>query len=259
MSPAIAAAIDATVKGGARATRLSAATGDCTLHHAGEIVAILERLRLQRTLTTVEFGEGYAIVSSLLELRRDVGAMVFDIARDAEQNRRLFAAQRLSFVAELDSIPITFDTPAASLVACTDGPAALVEFPKALVRLQRREWFRVSLPLDPPIRCTLFDAQGNASPARAVDLSCGGAALEFDDQGGLSCELDSEHELILSLPEIGRIALDARPTSVKPTFAADNATPSRVRIGFRFVAIPAKIASQLQRYVNRVELTRRKG
>ena len=179
----MSATINTLVKGVTRAARLSTASDDCTLHHAGEIVSILERLRLQGALATVEFGDGHAIVSSLLELRRDVSALIFDISRDPEQNRRLFAAQRLSFVAELDSIPIAFDTSAPSLVACADGPAALVEFPRSLVRLQRREWFRVSLPLDPPIRCTVFDAQGNASPARAVDLSCGGAALEVDDEG----------------------------------------------------------------------------
>ncbi len=254
----MSAPINAPGTGITRAARLSAASDDYTLHHPGEIVAILERLRAQRALATVEFGDGHAIVSSLLELRRNVSAMIFDIARDPEQNRRLFAAQRLSFVAELDNIPIAFDTSAPSLVACADGPAALVEFPRALVRLQRREWFRVALPLDPPIRCTVFDAQGNASPARAVDLSCGGAALEVDDQGCALCEPDSEHELILSLPEVGRIALDAKLRSVKPAPASPKGSPSRVRVGFRFVAIPAKIASQIQRYVNRVELMRRK-
>ncbi len=240
-----------------------AATGDdYTLHHAGEILAILERLRLERALAAVEFGDAvgykYAFVSSLLELRRDIGAMIFDISRDPEQNRRLFAAQRLSFVAELDNIPIAFDTCAPSLVACADGPAALVGFPKALVRLQRREWFRVSLPIDPPIRCTVFDAEGNASPARVVDLSCGGAALEIEGAGRAPCEADSKHELILSLPEVGRIALEARLSSVKSAPMSASGSPARTRIGFRFVAIPAKIASQIQRYVNRVELMRRK-
>lgn len=259
----MSAAPNTIVAGVTRAPRSSIASDGCTLHHAGEILAILERLRLQRALATVEFGDEdgykYAIVSSLLQLRRDVSAMIFDIARDPEQNRRLFAAQRLSFVAELDNIPIAFDTSAPSLVTCADGHAALVEFPRALVRLQRREWFRVSLPLEPQIRCTVFDAQGNASPARVVDLSCGGAALEVEDEGCALREQESEHELILSLPEIGRIALDAKLRSLKPTFPSAIGAPSRVRIGFRFVSIPAKIASQIQRYVNRVELMRRKG
>lgn len=232
---------------------------DYTLHRTGEIVAILERLRIARALATVEFGDGHAIVSSLLELRRDCRVMIFDIARDPDQNRRLFASQRLSFVTELDNIPIAFETGAASLVNCADGPAALVKFPASLVRLQRREWFRVPLPLDPPIRCTVLDARGNASPALAVDLSCGGAGLIVEDHAGTLREPGSEHELILSLPEVGHIALDAKLSSVKSTQPSQNGAASKIRVGFRFEAVPAKIASQIQRYVNRVELMRKKN
>lgn len=229
-----------------------------TLHHAGEIVTILERLRRQRALATVEFGDGHAIVSSLLELRRDAGVMIFDIARDPDQNRRLFASERLSFVTELDNIPITFETAAPSLIAYADGPAAVVGFPASLVRLQRREWFRVSLPLDPPIRCTVFDSRGNASPAQAVDLSCGGAGLVVEDVGGALREAGSEHELVLSLPEIGRITLDAKLSSVKPTPPSPGEPASKIRVGFRFESVSPKLASQIQRYVNRVELMRKK-
>lgn len=229
-----------------------------TLHHAGEIAAILERLRSERALTTIEFCDGHTIVSSLLELRRDAGVMIVDIARDPEQNRRLFASERLSFVSELDRIPITFDTAAPALVARADGPAAVVEFPRALVRLQRREWFRVSLPIDPPVRCTVLDARGNASPARAVDLSCGGAGLVVDDAGHTLSRAGSEHELIFSLPEIGRIALDARLSSVKPPTPLTDGVAAKVRVGFRFESMSPKLASQIQRYVNRVELTRKK-
>lgn len=227
-----------------------------TLRHTGEIVAILERLRRERTLTTVEFGDGHAIVSSLLELRRDAGTMIFDIASDAEQNRRLFASQRLSFVTELDNIHITFETAAPSLVACSDGPAAAAGLPTALVRLQRREWFRVSLPLEPAIRCTVLDRHGNASPARAVDLSCGGAGLVVDERGDALGEPGTKHELILSLPEVGRIAIDARLSSVQETPALQAGASSRLRVGFRFESVPPKLANQIQRYVNRVELMR---
>ena len=230
-----------------------------TLHHSGEIAAILERLRSERTLTTIAFRDGHAIVSSLLEVRRDAGIMIFDIARDPEQNRRLFASERLSFATELDHIPITFDTAAAALVACADGPAAVVEIPRTLVRLQRREWFRVSLPIDSPIRCTVLDARGNASPAHAVDLSCGGAGLVVDDAGYALGQAGSEHELIFSLPEIGRITLDAKLSSVKPTPPSPGGPTSKIRVGFRFESVSPKLASQIQRYVNRVELLRKKG
>lgn len=228
---------------------------DCTLRHKGEILAIIERMKRDRALTTVEFGDGNAIVSSVLEVRRDANAIIFDVARDPDQNRQLFASQSLAFVTELDHIRIAFATRAASLVALGDGPAAVVDMPNELVRLQRREWFRAALPTNPPIRCTVLDADGNAMPAMAVDLSCGGAAVLVDDPASCRSKAGTAHELILSLPEIGRLELHATLRTVTPLGrSAPNGKPGNVRMGFRFEALPPKTASQIQRYVQHIEV-----
>lgn len=226
----------------------------CTLNHKIDIFAIIERMRRERTLTTVEFDDHHAIVSSVLEVRREAGAMVFDVARDPEQNRRLFASQSLSFMTELDNIQISFETGAPSLTSSVDGPAAVVDLPSAVVRLQRREWFRAALPVQPPIRCTLLDQDGNAVPGQTIDLSEGGAAVIVDDPAGARALPGSGHELILSLPEVGRLELDATLCTVMPVAGSMRHEGSQVRMGFRFQSVPAKTASQIQRYVQRIEV-----
>ncbi len=223
------------------------------LDHPVDIVAILERLHRERALTTVEFGDGDAIVSSVLEVRRDAKVLVFDVARDADSNRRLFASQTLSFATELDQISIAFETRAPSLVAYSDGPAAVVDLPARIVRLQRREWFRAALPLHPPIRCTVLDAHGNASPAQAIDLSEGGAGIVVDDPA-LDAEPGSDHELVLSLPDVGRLELDANLRTVRPAVDKPGSQGSKVRLGFRFDRVPPKTAARIQRYVQRLEV-----
>jgi c-di-GMP-binding flagellar brake protein YcgR len=229
-----------------------------SVHNRGEIMAILEQLGRERALIAIEFGDGHAIVSSVLALRPETRTMIVDIARDEERTRRMFAAQRLSFEAELDHIRIAFQTRAPSLVSFFDGPAAAVDIPTAVTRLQRREWFRVPLPDGLPIRCTVLDREGNACPAHAVDLSCGGAGLVVDiDPRGLG-EPGSVHELILSLPEVGRLELDAKLRSVAPALPGRDGELPKVRAGFRFESVPPKTTTQIQRFVNRVEVMRRK-
>jgi flagellar brake protein len=229
---------------------------DYALRHRGEILSILDRLRRDRVLTTVEFGDGHAIVSTLLEVRRDASTLVFDIARDATTNDALFAASNLAFVAELDGIQIAFATKAPSPVSIADGPAALVAMPETVTRLQRREWFRVALPAQPPVRCTVLDAGGNARPARAVDLSCGGVGVILETPF-VDVRAGGDHEVIVSLPEIGRLDLEATLRTVHPAVANgdDRGSPGNgVRLGFRFEHLPPKTASQIQRYVQRLEL-----
>ena len=224
------------------------------LHHRADIVALIERMWHERSLTTVEFADGHAIVSSVLEVRREANVLVFDIARDPEQNRRLFGSRTLAFLTELDQIRIAFETGPASLVMRADGPAATVELPAAVIRLQRREWFRAALPTLPPIRCTMLDDRGQATPAQAIDLSPGGAALVVDDPTARRSQPGSEHELILSLPDIGRIELDATLRTILPAGGGQDGARSKVRMGFRFDAVPAPVASRIQKYVQYVEV-----
>ena len=227
------------------------------LHHAVEILAVLERLWHERTPTTVELGDDRAIASSVLDVRRASKTLVFDIARDAELTRRLFAAGRLSFVASLDHIEIAFETGPASLIRLDDGPAAVVELPQAVVRLQRREAYRVTLPPDEKVRCTVLEPDGRSTPAHAVDLSCGGAGLVFDDRDVDLGEPGSGHELIFSLPKLGRFEIEATLSNIMAAPGETDDEPPRVRAGFRFVSVEPKTESQLQRYVNQVQVRRR--
>ena len=226
---------------------------DFTLHHRADILALIEQMYRDRSLTTIGFDHGHAIVSSLLEVRRDTNALVFDIARDAEQNRRLFASQVLHFVTELDHVQVSFETHGALLVQLADGPAALVEMPASVVRLQRREWFRAALPVQPPIRCTVLRTDGNALPGQAIDLSAGGAALLIGDASAEQSKPGAHHDLILSLPDVGRIQLEATLRTVTPTVAASDGS-LKIRMGFRFDAVPSKTANEIQRYVQRLEV-----
>ncbi len=225
-----------------------------TIRHRAGIVALVDRMRRERTLATVEFGDGHAIVSSVLEVRRDSGALVFDIARDADQNARLFGADRLGFVTELDHVHVAFDTGAAVLVSLPDGPAACVELPSAVVRLQRRECFRAALPVQPPVRCTVLDEDGNAMPAHAIDLSAEGAALVVEGPLGAASTPGRGHELVMTLPDVGRIETDATLCSMMPVRGANDAASSATRLGFRFEALPSKKANEIQRYVQRIEV-----
>jgi c-di-GMP-binding flagellar brake protein YcgR len=226
---------------------------DYTLRHRGEILQILDRLHRERTLTTMEFGDGHAIVSRVIDVRGEDNAIVFDVARDADANDVLFASNGVSIVTELDHIQIAFETGAPMMVAYADGPAAVVDVPRAITRLQRREWFRAELPIRPPIRVTVVDEDGNASPALALDLSCGGAGIVIDDPA-FEAEAGTRHELVLSLPEVGRVALDATLRTVRTTTGLPAIGTGKVRLGFRFDRVPGRTSNQIQRYVQRLEV-----
>jgi c-di-GMP-binding flagellar brake protein YcgR len=128
-----------------------------------------------------------------------------------------------------------------------------------VTRPQRREWFRAALPVQPPIRCTVVDPRGRASTAQAIDLSRGGVGVVIDDRPLDIAAPGAGHELIVSLPEVGRLALDATLRTVRPALGTqalpdENHLANKMRLGFRFDRIPAKTANEIQRYVQRLEV-----
>jgi len=226
------------------------------IHHPAEMIAILDRLQREKKPTTVELPDGATIVVRLLEVRHDARTLVFDLSQDDALNQRLFAAGKLAFVSELDRILIAFETDAPSRIAMIDGPAAVVPLPQSVTRLQRREWFRAALPVEPPVHCTVRDAHGDASAGRAIDLSCGGSGLVMDDPAFVNAKPGSEHGLILSIPEVGRIELEAELRTVSPAGRESDDAAVKTRLGFRFEDVPSKTALQIQRYVQHVEVHR---
>jgi c-di-GMP-binding flagellar brake protein YcgR len=228
------------------------------LHRRDEIVALFERLLAERTVMSVDYADGLTIVSRVLEVRRDAGVLVMDVSSDATINVALFAAPKLFFLTELDQIQIAFESTRAAPIAMSDGPAAAIALPETVVRLQRREWYRVHLPLNQRLLCTVLDRNGNALPAHAVDLSCGGVGVVVD-QEALRSQIGDGIELILSLPDGDLIELDATVSNILPTTPPAPGDPVQVRLGFRFEHVSPRTETRLQRCVTRLEVAQRKG
>ena len=100
----------------------------------------------------------------------------------------------------------------------------------------------------------VVDKQGHASDAQAIDLSGGGAALLADDPALRDAEPGSDHELILSIPDVGRLELEATLRTVRPGSNLPDVLEGGIRLGFRFDSVSPKIANHIQRYVQRLEV-----
>ena len=75
-----------------------------------------------------------------------------------------------------------------------------------------------------------------------------------DDPAARPYPVGAGHELVLSLPVVGRLELDATLRTIAPASPAERAAP-KVRMGFRFEAVPPQTANRIQRYVQRLEVT----
>ncbi len=219
-----------------------------------EIVMLLRELAARRSRLTVYFDRGAGfIVTCLLAVNPDFEELVIDCDSDAAANAQMVRASGLSFVTHLDRIRIQFEAPRAEPTIMDGLPALRVRLPQSMVRLQRREYFRVTTSTVRPLVCETPDPTDprNTLALRVIDLSAGGLALlaagdkaPFEIGATLEgCSLD--------LPEAGRVVFNADVRTI-----SIHTRPKGVRIGCAFQSLPGHANKLIQRQILAMERER---
>ena len=220
-----------------------------------EVVAILRSLIRARSRCTVLFGSGPqdVLATTLLAANPDAQELVFDCSSDAALNRRLQRASTLKFETSLDHVRVEFSTWAAESTSHDRLPALRVRLPESVVRLQRREYFRIPAPIANPLVASVPDPKDPRTilKLRLLDLSLGGLALLLPKEvtaPPLGTELEG---CSLDLPDAGRILFNVSVRSVSA-----NSRPPGTRIGCSFLRLQPHAEKAVQRQIMAMERER---
>ena len=223
-----------------------------------EIIALLraigEKTQLIRMLV---HGEADVCVTSILDVDPDTNSVYIDCSIDADQNRRILAAKRLAFETTLDKIRILFSADQATATTYNGGPALHIEVPASLIRLQRREFYRMPTPVSNPVRAVIpipLDEGGGSVIVPLADISCGGIAI-LDNKLVLGNTIGQKYlDCRLDLPEIGTVSTGLRIRNSMEMTLLNNKTNRR--LGCEFLDISRGNLAMVQRYITKLERER---
>lgn len=225
------------------------------LHDAREIVRLLETLIERSNLVRAYVGEHDSFLTVLLGLTADREAVVLDSSPDGDLNARALSGDELVCVTRLDRVKIQFRLHPVSEVSFRGQPALMAPLPASLLRLQRREFFRVPAPQADPLVCTIFhkgtDGRHQAVEVRVLDLSGGGLAIvvpphEIDFTPG-----DEFERCTLALPDGEPITLRL---SVRNLFTVERQNGQKLkRAGCQFGDLSSAASARIQRYLFKLE------
>lgn len=219
-----------------------------------EIVSVLRGLKDQRELVTAYFGEGRDfIVTMVLSVNPEFEEIVLDFGAEQKANARLMQASRLFFVSQLAQIRVQFWTGRADATTFDELPAFRVRMPAELMRLQRRQYYRVRVPARHGVRCELPPAKedGPRISARVVNISCGGLAITNVPEEVRLEPRTRVHGCTLLIDDNGAIETTLEIVRVAEVPLAHGAA-SRL-FGVQFIDMHAGARARIQRYINRVE------
>ncbi|RZI42082.1 flagellar brake protein [Herbaspirillum sp. HC18] len=232
------------------------------VHSRREIIGLLRSMQERNQLVTMQAdGGAEAVVTSVLEVDEDSGIVVIDRAPSATVNNRILKSENVSFETVLDSIRILFFSTKVKECLYDNLPALYIAIPQSLIRLQRRESFRVPTPVATPVRCTIRipadDVAGTTGTTIVVtlkDISAGGIGI-IDEKKLLDntigrvykdCRIDIPGGTAVTVNLQVRNSIDLTLTSGKAIR----------KIGCMFVDLPSSMLAAIQRYITKLERER---
>ena len=201
-------------------------------------------------------GEADVCVTSILDVDDQLDTVILDSSIDTEQNKRILTAQGLSFETTLDKVRILFAAERIEPTVFEGNAAFKMVVPPTLIRLQRREYYRISTPVTNPVRVVieLSDELGGGTTFPLADISCGGIAI-LDNKMILGDAIGKEYvNCRIDLPEIGQVTTSLQVRNSLDLTLLNNKTNRR--LGCEFVNIQRSMLAYVQRYITKLERER---
>lgn len=191
----------------------AAAGDDYRVRDAGERLALLNELRDGRTPVLMHAPGGHALRATLWAVDAGAARLGFTLSAAelaAPHLPSVLEADEVSAVAHPGHMKLQFELNGLVLVRGRAGTLLQAALPEELLRIQRRESFRVTPPVAAPVAYLRHPALPEMSLAlRVLDVSLGGCSLRLPDDvprlepgtriAGVTVELDVNTRLRVEL------------------------------------------------------------
>jgi len=239
-----------------------------------EIQSILHAIAQENMRTALYYDDGKDfILTTALEVSEQ--GMWLDVGSIAASNQRILHSDEIIVISSHRQVKVQFVANRIENALFEDRPAFYLPLPDSLLRIQRREYFRLPAPAGAPLRCIIpvpppADPDDTDDPeklekpeklkkpdkpdtlmlkreATIMDLSGGGMALVCETEDAELQPGKIYEDCKIPLPGIGTISATVK---VKNTFEVTlrNGLVSK-RAGCEFVRLDGEANALLQRYV----------
>ena len=230
-------------------------TESYTIHSAADIQFVLRGIMQAKSLITLYFDQGNSfILTSILAIDPRNKKMILDYGNDEKLNQKILNTAKLTCVTSQAKVKVEFKCNSIKKMQFQDNSAFIVNLPESLMRMQRRDFFRITTPSVKPLLCVIPLPEGYKSKTAEVvllDISCGGIAV-IDQHPVVSFDPETIFKNCqITLPEIGTITTDIKVKNTYEVKLHNEVTCKRA--GCEFINPPTKILAMIQRYIVKLE------
>jgi len=225
------------------------------VRHPAEIERVLRDVMRDKAIVAAygENGRDF-LLTSIIAVEPKENALYLGYGPDEKLNTQFLDAHNATFATTHDQVRVQFSCGHVEPAMYGHEPAFRVTMPSELLRLQRREYYRLVTSVVNPVKCMVNTGE-DMLEAIVVDISIGGVGiLAYQESGELTAG-ETYHGCRISLPGSGEFALSlAVCTTFEITLKNGRHTH---RAGCQFIDLPPSVETEIQRYIIRVDRERR--
>jgi c-di-GMP-binding flagellar brake protein YcgR len=229
--------------------------GRYLVRHAAEIERILREVMDDKNIVALygESGKQF-LLSTIVAIEPEQGYVLLEQGVDEAMNASLLSGKECTFASTHDQVHVQFSSKKIEALQRNNEALFRVPIPQEILRLQRREYYRLMTSVINPVKC-LINTQAGLMESVVVDISIGGVGvLAYPEDGRLKAG-DTFHGCRITLPGTGEFAVGLNVcTTFEITMKNGRLTH---RAGCQFIDLPPSVETAIQRYIIHVDRERR--
>jgi len=220
-----------------------------------EMRSILQNIAEQGSHVALFYGGGNFILTSLLGASEN--GMWLDIGPFPPENKRLLLSDKVTFVSVHRHVKVQFTSPGVENDSYDSNEAFYIEMPGYMLRIQRREFFRTSVPATAHVKCLIPvlpqnpDDEPVMREVPVVDISGGGIGLLCEENEDTLLPERVFSDCRMEIPDVGTLIVTLEVRNGINFTTPNNVTHKRV--GCHFVDLDNQMNILLQRYITRLQ------
>jgi c-di-GMP-binding flagellar brake protein YcgR len=225
-----------------------------SIHNPKQVINHLSMLIKNKCLVGARFGEANeSYITTLLGIDEKANLVILDYGPKEDLNQRILRAPKINFATDFSGIDVSFVGSGLKKIKYKGDIAFGMPVPKSLFWMQRREYFRVKVPLTKPSYCQIKPAGRNPISLKLFDVSLSGFAMlnVSKDVSELLIPGESMSGCSLILTDVGEADV-AFEICAKYIINPDKLQKIQ-KIGCKFIKLSRSAEEVVQRYMQNIQ------
>jgi c-di-GMP-binding flagellar brake protein YcgR len=221
-----------------------------------EMLSILQSIADQGSRVALFYGRGQSFILTTL-LGANEHGMWLDVGPFPPENKLLLLSDQITFVSVHQHVKIQFAAHDIENDLFENNEAFYMELPDYLLRIQRRDFFRIPIPAAAPVKCIIpIPPENPDDPVimreiLLVDISGGGIGLLCGEHEEILLPKKVFPDCRISIPDVGILTVTIEVRN-GINFTTSNEVVHK-RVGCRFIHLDNRMNILLQRYITRLQ------